>query len=276
MTNTWTIPKASTAAGATYFITSDGTLYHQEDVIAKNVTSAFGIVVPNGTDTATYVSGGKAYAVSASGTPTKITIQDSDKKDLTIKTAVGASYFITSDNSLYYKGTFIAKNVSSAFGIVVPNGTDTATFVSDGVAYGVVTGGKPTKVVIQDSNKKDLTIKTAVGASYYITSDNSLYYKGTFIAKNVSSAFGIVVPNGTDTATYVSDGVAYGVAGSGTPTQYTVPNPKTAAGAQYFLTTDGALYYKNDKMEDNVSSAFGIVVLNGTDTATYVVAPACQ
>ncbi|PPI44315.1 hypothetical protein [Rathayibacter toxicus] len=264
---TYTVSSPQTAAGAQYFITSDGKLYHGNDLIVDanknpitNVTSVVGIVVPNGTDTATFVADGVAYGISSSGTPRSYNIPNP-------QTAVGAQYFITTDGKLYYssKDNLIASNVTSAFGIVTPNGTDTATYVSDGVAYGVSTNGTPRSYNIPNP-------QTAVGAQYFITTDGKLYYnsKDNLIASNVTSAFGIVTPNGTDTATYVSDGVAYGVSTNGTPRSYNIPNPQTAVGAQYFITTDNKLYHTTNLVSTEVSSAYGIVVPNGTDTATFI------
>ncbi|PPF46363.1 hypothetical protein [Rathayibacter rathayi] len=246
---TYEIAKVSTSVGAKYYLTSDNKLYYKDTLVASDVTSAVGNA--EGSDTVTFVSGGVAKVASGTTVSTPYTIAD-------VKTSVGCNYFLTSDNKLYYKGDLVATDVTSAVGNA--KGGDSVYFVTGGVAKNA-TGTK-----IGDTfTTKNVT--TAVGANYYITSDNKLYHANDLVDSNVTSAVGIYTGS-NDSVSYVSNGTAKSATVTTISNTYTFKDATTAVGANYFLTSGNDLYHGNDLVATDVTSAVGIYTT--ADTVTYV------
>lgn len=287
------IPVGSTAIGYKFYLTPSGELHWagmaagQDSLYATNVTSAVAenINVTGSEDTVTYVTAdGVTHEKSTTG---------ADNTYLTLPSgtqAVGYKTYLTPNGDLYYGDKLVASGVVSAQAewINAIGSEDTITYLTaDGTAYRW-SSVDPTSRVIQTGLSSGAKV---VGYNTVLTPGGDLYYRGTLVSSNVTSANAewIKVTNGTggseDTISYItSDGVPHrwSTTGPNGTEGAALPAGTQAVGYNVFLTPSGDLYYgnvfsnTNQLISSNVTSADGewIAVANGTggseDTATYV------
>jgi uncharacterized protein affecting Mg2+/Co2+ transport len=189
-------------------------------------------------------------------------------------TVVGQQSYLAPNGDLYYMGTLVASNVSSASAENTSAGVDYITYVSNGTAY-----------IVNNQSLNTPTVRptvpsgsTVVGQQSYLAPNGDLYYMGTLVASNVSSASAENTSAGVDYITYVSNGTAYIVNNQSlnTPTvRPTVPSGSTVVGQQSYLAPNGDLYYMGTLVASNVFSASAENTSTGVDYVTYTTAGDC-
>ncbi|MWV48148.1 hypothetical protein GRS96_02515 [Rathayibacter sp. VKM Ac-2803] len=247
------VPSDATTAGWTSYLAPNGDLYYGNNVIATNVTSA-DVQHDQATaqDFITYVSNGVAYI--RSGQPLGAPIASPDVP--AASTVVGWTTWLAPNGDLYYGNNVIASNVSSAnVQHDATSSQDLVTYVSNGVAY--TRSGQPLGTPAAYANVP--AGSTVVGWTTWLAPNGDLYYGNNVIASNVSSAsVQHDAATSQDFVTYVSNGVAYRRSGQplGTPTASpSVPAGSTVVGWASYLAPNGDLYYGDNVIASDVTSA---------------------
>lgn len=253
------LPKGTVAVGNHTFLGKDKTLTYADRIIDRNVASVVGAwASSSGRDWATYVrTDGRAYTAILDSR----TSQYEGKFPLGTR-AVGFRTYLTPTGDLYIESRRIARNVTSAIGGW--SGTDWVSYVSEGKGYGMSSGmGSPREEGAYPTGTR------AIGNHAYLAPDGTLSFDGQVIATNVTSALG-GWGNGGDWVTFVADGRGHSWSGRShsTTDEVSLVDSAEVVGNHTYLDSEGYLYYVNNEVAQNVTSAVGGWG-PGPDWATY-------
>ncbi|KTR94326.1 hypothetical protein NS220_09260 [Microbacterium testaceum] len=242
------VPTSAMAVGSYYFLTPGGDLYY------KGTRTATGVVSASGTereraDYVDYVDSNGVARYQQGGV---------DKGTFSVPavsyaTPLGGSYFLMGDGELWYQNTRISTQVRSAYTYATWDDWIAVSFVD---AAG--TGRRAQWNSVVDSYTGVPAGATSVGADYYLTSGGDLYYRGTKVTSNVTSAVGSWRDNHF-TAMYMDNaGVLRFVQEttiSASTTQF--PVGSVSLGAGYVLTPSGDFYSGSTKKLTGIASGVG-------------------
>ncbi|WP_153004128.1 hypothetical protein [Microbacterium testaceum] len=258
------VPSDSVAVGAAYFLRPSGQLYFRNTVVATGVAKAAGDW-DNNYYFVTYVtSAGAVYRYGAGDASqagkTWGPIQYSGIPSLSYPTPLGSGFSLTGSGELFSANTKIASGVFSAF--------VQGRFYENEVCYfNDASGAKVANIGgVIEAYAGLPADAVAVGAAYFLRPSGQLYFRNNVIATGVAKAMGDW-DNNYYFVTYVTSAGAvyrYGVGDRSDagktwgPIQWTaVPGSSTPVGHAFVLAPSGDLYYGNDKIASNISSASG-------------------
>ncbi|MFJ4165491.1 hypothetical protein ACIPY5_08035 [Microbacterium sp. NPDC089698] len=281
-------PPARRSVGWNFFLGADGGLYHGDNLIAPNVTSAVGDTQMNSAGT---TLDGVAYIDENGVAKTWLWDPATNGTAATSSavpagaTAVGWNFFLASSGDLYHGNDLVDTGVTSAVGEQISGQAESVTYVSNGQAkVYVVNPADPANPARGDFTAVPTGVR-AVGHNFLLAPNGDLYHgSGLLIASGVTAAVGDQLKTGvavTDGVSFIQGGVAntYEWSADGTirqlTTYSTVPAGATPVGWNFFLAPDGGLYHGNDLIASNVSSAVGGEFTPGVDGVTYIEAVAC-
>ncbi|PPG11392.1 hypothetical protein C5E02_12675 [Rathayibacter rathayi] len=263
------VPSNATAVGGNYFLAPNGDLYYENGTkpVATDVKSAVGYLA-NGTQYASYVTNaGVAGNNKSGGSNTTFSNVPSGS------TPVGGNFFLSSAGGLYYENgtTAVLTGIKSAKGYLSANGTHYVSYVTTaGEAGNLKAGGTAVPFPNVPSGS------TPVGGNFFLSSAGGLYYENgkTALVEGVKSASGYLNQNDAHFASYVTTaGVAANTTSAGKSTTFpNVPSGSTPVGGNYFLSTDGGLYYENGTTAKatGVTSASGYLSSTSVHYSAYV------
>jgi hypothetical protein len=263
---TWTPTGLGTVAvGNHAYLKGDKTLVYVDSVLDRNVTSVAGGWSPgNGKDWTTYVrADGRGYTRVLDGS-----VGQFERTFAAGTRAVGFHTYLTPTGDLYYGSRRIAQNVTSATGGWAS--VDWVTYVSGGKGY--TWGSHYTTGPVEDSALPSGT--AAVGIRTYLAPDGTLSYGDTVVATGVTSATGGIGSGSGISAywiTFVADGRghSWNAGNRSIRDEVWLPDDAKAVGNHLYLDADGYLYFVDNEVAQNVTSAVGGWG-SGADWASYV------
>lgn len=253
------LPVGTVAVGNHTFLRPDKTLTYSDWTVDRNVASVVGAWASgSGRDWATYVrDDGRAYTWLLDHRSSQF-----EGRFPVGTRAVGFRTYLTPAGDLYIESRRIARNVTSAIGGW--SGTDWVSYISDGKGYGMSSGmGSPREEGAYPDGTR------AIGNHAYLAPDGTLSFDGQVIATNVTSALG-GWGNGGDWVTFVADGRGHSWSGRShsTTDEVSLVDGAEVVGNHTYLDSEGYLYYVNNEVAQNVTSAVGGWG-PGPDWATY-------
>lgn len=253
------------AVGNHTYLKADKTLINADTVVDRNVQNAVGgWNSRGGEDWVAYVrADGRAYSRLLNGSPSQY-----DRTFPLGTRAVGYHTYLTPAGDLYYASRRIAQHVTSATGGLA--WSDWVTYVSDGKGY--TWASYFTTGPLEDGSRPSGT--TAVGMRSYLTPDGVLSYEDTVVATGVTSALGGIGSgsgNNSHWLTFIADnrGHSWSTNGRTIRDEVWLGDDAKAVGNHTYLDTDGFLYFLDNEVAQNVTSAVGGWG-SGPDWASYV------
>ncbi|PPH25070.1 hypothetical protein [Rathayibacter toxicus] len=266
------VPSDAKTVGGNYFLAPDGGLYYENGAtpVATGVQSASGYLSAGDVHYAAYMtsSGTAGVNKSTGGNTTYANVPAG-------ATPVGGNYFLASNGNLYYEnGTSpVATGVQSASGYLSANDTHYVTYMTSAGKANTYSAGTKTSTPYANVPAG----ATPVGGNYFLASNGNLYYEnGTSpVATGVQSASGYLSANDTHYVTYMTSAGKANTYSAGTKTSTpwaNVPAGATPVGGNYFLASNGNLYYENgtSPVETGVKSASGYLSSGDVHYAAYV------
>ena len=182
--------------------------------------------------------------------------------------AIGANYFLSPTNQLWFEGVKVEEEVVEAAGwLYAPNGTQYADYLLPG------NGGMRRASGTAHENPYPSGLPTdarPIGQAYFLTADGDLYHYTSRVTGNVKSVVTWCGSDGHHADIELRTGVLLRA------TTYTIdrtfsPLPETARpiGADYFLSDDGDLFFRRDFVATQVTSAVGWFYNGGPLYADY-------
>lgn len=253
------IPAGAKAVGPFYFLSENGDLYYDSQLALSNIDVATGWSTWGGTAHAD-VRMKSGAAIRLTGT----TVDELDSPLPANALAIGACFFFDSGSGeLYYQGRLVATGVVRAAGWHHVDEGDFADYVT-------VRG----EVLRASWNSPNHTVYTGVpstatplGGQYFLD-DGVLRWRSTVVVHGVASA--IAREDGRNTCAdfqLLSGTSGRARDGAIDATYSPMPDDVDAAGADYFLSPSGELFWQGQLVATDVISAAGYRFYNWNNQA---------
>lgn len=271
-------PVGSEPRGADYFVTADGVLTFQGQLVDSNASDVVG-----------WAWGGDRFAdyrVPATPSPKRMQAKGIDKTIYVYSSQaagtspIGSGYwFDAGEGEIWYKDGVVATGVLSAHAWTWGNPAVNWRDDLNRARRREVNVNPPVTTFTQGTTPLG---SKPIGAEYFLN-NNNLYYQAGFVTDSVERAIGYFVSGQGHYADYFTDtGDAFAVLGAApTNIDYTGTDPSAIpVGAGYFHVPNGKLYYNGKVLADaqrnelgNVASAVGWS--NGTARVAYALIEEC-
>lgn len=243
------VPVGAVPLGSSYFLAGSD-LYFENTKVASGVISAYVY--------ATLTSAAVSYNTNSGGNrATAATVAESYTGVPTSARSVGADYYLTNAGDLYYKGSKVATGAQSAVGAYRDSHYTVEYIDTHNAKHLMYEGVEQGSPVTYPAGA--LIPVTPLGVGYFLTGGGDLYSGDTKVASGVLSASTYAswdewtaVSFNTATGTYRANNGAL-TAGYGA-----IPLTAKSVGADYYLTPEGGLYFRDAKIADGVTSAVGV------------------
>jgi hypothetical protein len=233
------LPSAAVPVGYRYFLTPSGDLYFREQLVAQGVADAIGWQdVSRNMQCADYrlTSGESLRADQQTPAVRAYTGAPGDA------TLLGAGYFLTSQKELWFEGTKMATDVSSARAWTTSDAFQATYRTGDGRAFRAKAADPDESTWLAGNTPLGARL---IGAKYALSDTGALWFAGALVTTGVSDAVGWALPSdGSFNADYFSLGIASRAKGLvASSTTYTgVPSTAQLLGYGYQLAGSDLLY----------------------------------